>query len=153
MTEPQATPDSDATLTPREVIALHQERVKVHDMIGQAALHAEDVVVEFPFAPAGTPSRIVGRAVLEAMLVKTGERLANSGNKMMGYHEVFHQTLDPELVAIELEVTVQAPDGTVTTLPYMTFWRIRGGEIVWRRSYFSAHTAAFKLSSSSEHDR
>ena len=62
--------------SPREIIERHRQAVLALDMAAQAELFAEDGVLEFPFAPAGAPSSLIGREQIHSLAGECGRVLA-----------------------------------------------------------------------------
>ncbi|RMI38648.1 hypothetical protein EBN88_16490 [Streptomyces triticirhizae] len=130
-------------MSPREVFALKEQRVLRFDMAGQADLFAEDGVMEFPFAPAGTPRRLEGRAAIREVLGGAVERTRETGMRLLDHGQyTIHDTTDPEVIVVEFDAHGQAgPDGEIRTCPYIQVLRVRDGEIVLFRDYWSMETA------------
>lgn len=73
-------------------------------------LFAPDAVLEFPFAPAGVPRKVVGREALVAHMRHFPEMFDVEFVDL-----VFHETIDPSLVIVEFRSTGTA---RLTGKPY-----------------------------------
>lgn len=109
------------------------------DMAAFAALWAEDGILEFPFAAAGYPPRVEGRAAVAEYLRGYPDMLEIKEIPT----PVVHQSVDPEVVIVEFEAA-----GTVvaTAAPYRMRYiaviTVRDGEIQRYRDYWSPQAAA-----------
>jgi ketosteroid isomerase-like protein len=127
---------------PRDIFERQRRTVLDYDMEGQAALFADDGVMEFPFAPEGFPGRLAGREQIAAVLSAAVEPLKRSGRRLIEYRDiVVHETKDPEVIIVEFEVHGETAEGEPFRLPYIQVWRVRDNEIVSLRDYWSAATA------------
>jgi ketosteroid isomerase-like protein len=128
--------------TPREVVECVHRLVLDRDVEGQADLFAPDGVLEWPFAPAGVPNRLEGREAIRAVLEPLGRRVRQAATRPTGVRSVVHETLDPEVVVVELELEGEvAATGDAYRLPYIQVFRVRDGAIVSFRDYFGPRTA------------
>ncbi len=133
----------------REVFERLHERVRDnYDMDGQADLYAPDGTLELPFAPPGVPRRIWGREEIRGFLGAAGQRARDAGRRILRYDPlVVHETADPEVIVAEFELhgEVAATRETYRT-PFIQVLRVRDGQIVSMRDYFTgeATTAAFE---------
>jgi hypothetical protein len=104
----------------------------------QADLYAPNGVLEWPHAPAGVPRRLQGRERIRRELVTLQQQARQAGTRVAGVSAVVHETADPEVVIVELDVQMEL---TATSLiyrqPYIQLFRIRDGEIVLCRDYFT----------------
>ena len=131
-----------AVASPRAVVERLHRLVLDHDVEGQADLYAPDGVLEWPFAPEGVPRRLEGRAEIARVLGVLGERVRRSGTRLTGLDSVVHETLDPEVIVVEVELHGEvAATGERYRLPYVQVARVRDGAIVSFRDYFGAGTA------------
>jgi ketosteroid isomerase-like protein len=138
-----ATPGDRAAMTPYEVFELKERRVLDYDMGGQADLFAEDGVMEFPFAPPGVPRRLEGREAIRTVLGTAAERARQAGVRLEWHGEyTVHQTGDPEVIVVEFEARGRGADERVHRVPYLQVLRVRDGQIVHFRDYWSIETAA-----------
>jgi ketosteroid isomerase-like protein len=118
---------------PREVFTRMQQTWLSGGTI-DAALLAEDVVVEVPFAPSGRPQRFVGRDQFLAF--------ANAGRAALPVRFdncrqiAIHQTSDPDVLVVEYELrgtfTTTGQPGAAT---FIAVLRIRNGQITLWREY------------------
>ena len=91
------------------------ERLRVaavaQDAEGLAGLYAEDAVHEFPFTPAGGPTRIEGRAAIAAFLaaVYRSLPLRYTGYRTIALHRVSGTTLvvEQEALGVNTETGAQ----------------------------------------------
>ncbi|HEV7234231.1 MAG TPA: nuclear transport factor 2 family protein [Sphingorhabdus sp.] len=101
------------------------------------AMCAEDIVWEFPFAPAGGVHRIEGKDAVAAYLPKVGGLINVSGGSLTAVH----RTTDPDTTIIEFEIT---GSGAATGLPYdqryICVFRTRDGRIVHFKDYWNPIT-------------
>jgi ketosteroid isomerase-like protein len=130
--------------SPREVVERVHRMAMDYDLTGQADLYAADGVLEWPFAPAGVPRRTEGREEIRRVLEALGHRVRGAGTRLTGLNSVvIHETLDPEVVIVELEAHAEVPaTGMTYQLPYIQVLRIRDGQIASFRDYFGSGTAA-----------
>lgn len=95
---------------------------------------AEHGVMEFPYAPAGLPTRLEGKAAIAAHLAAVGEMIAFD---RMGA-AVVHPSTDPNVVVIEFEGFGR---GVTTGEPYdqryVSVVRTAEGRIVHYRDYWN----------------
>ncbi|MDY0969224.1 MULTISPECIES: nuclear transport factor 2 family protein [Sphingomonas] len=95
---------------------------------------AEDGVMEFPYSPAGLPTRLEGRAAIATHLMGLSEIIAFD---RMGA-AVVHPSTDPNVVIIEFEGFGR---GVATGEPYdqryVSVIRTAGGRIVHYRDYWN----------------
>lgn len=128
--------------TPLEVFELHKQAVLALDMAAQAALFAEDGYFEFPFAPAGMPARLEGRAEIRRVLEAAVERARHLNRRMIGYDGlIVHETTDPEVLIAEFEAKGEAA-GEPFSRRFIQVFRIRGGKIVSLRDYWPSDGVA-----------
>ena len=130
------------TQEPRQVVERVHRLVLDGDIEGQADLFAPDGVLEWPFAPAGVPARLEGREAIRRALEPIGRRMRQGATRPTGLRSVLHQTLDPEVVVVELELEGEvAATGDAYRLPYIQVFRVRDGAILCFRDYFGPGTA------------
>jgi ketosteroid isomerase-like protein len=128
--------------SPREVWECAMECVKGttgYDHDAFAAMFAEDGVFDMPFAPPGMPNHLVGREEIARVLKPAGQRSADEGRETRGIGSVVvYETIDPEQIVVEYEVTVENTKlGNTYTIPYIQVVRVRAGEIVQLRDFWS----------------
>lgn len=130
--------------SPREVVERVHRAAMDCDLSGQADLYAPDGVLEWPFAPPGVPRRIEGREQIRRVLEPLEERIRQAGTRVTDLHTVaVYEAVDPEVVIVELEVHGEVVGtGATYQLPYIQVFRVRDGQIVSFRDYFTAGTAA-----------
>ncbi|WP_433272334.1 nuclear transport factor 2 family protein [Actinosynnema sp. CS-041913] len=115
------------------------------DMTGYAGLWAADGIFEFPFAPAGYPARLTGRAAIEEYL--------RGYPDLLDVREItartVHRTTDPDVVVAEFEAAgrVVATDRPYR-MRYAAVLTARDGEIASYRDYWSPLAAAEVLGGS-----
>jgi uncharacterized protein len=133
----------DRVLSPREVFELKERRVLQYDMAGQADLFAEDGVMEFPFVPPGMQRRLEGRDQIREVLSGAAEHARTAGVRLLEHGSyLVHETLDPEVIVVEFEAHGEVTaNGTVHKVPYIQVLRVRNGEILHFRDYWSIETA------------
>jgi ketosteroid isomerase-like protein len=138
-----------APLSPREVFErLHRAVQDDYDMETQAALFAEDGVLEWPFAPAGMLRRIEGREAIRRVLGAAGERARQAGRRIAGYRAVVvRETTDPEVIVAEFDLLGEVgATGDAYQLSFIQLLRVRNGQIVSMRDYFNPQAMAETLS-------
>jgi len=118
--------------TPADVLARRRHLTLNGDADGLADLFAPDAVIEFSFhGPPGTPVRLEGREA-----IREYSRHAMASPLRLEDYEVteLHQTLDPEVVIVELHAKATlTTTGRSLTATSIQILRIREGHIVlWR---------------------
>ncbi|MFF0823135.1 nuclear transport factor 2 family protein [Micromonospora haikouensis] len=108
------------------------------DMAGFIALFADDAVLELPFAPAGQPDRVAGRAALHDYLIGYPQ--------LLDVREItdvtVHETADPTVVVAEFTASgVVVATGRPYQLRYIAVLTIRDGRIVRYRDYWNPQAA------------
>lgn len=133
-----------AAADPRELVERVHRLAAAYDLRGQADLYAPDGVLEWPFAPAGVPRRIEGRERIREVLASLQAAVRRAGTRVTAVRTTaVHQTADPEVVIVELEVAGElTTTGATYQLPYIQVFRIRDGQILSFRDYFGPGTAA-----------
>jgi ketosteroid isomerase-like protein len=108
-----------------------------------AEMFAVDGVCEAPLVPPGRafPQRVEGREAIRRSLTDYYERdaewqagLANLNQEKSRY--VVHTTADPDVFVVETDAVFDRSDG-VETVSMVKIFRMRDGEIVLLRDYFS----------------
>jgi ketosteroid isomerase-like protein len=127
----------------RETVEWVHRLAAAYDLRGQADLYAPDGVLEWPFAPAGLPHRIEGRERIREVLASLEGAVRRAGTRVTAVRmTAVHQTADPEVVIVELEVAGElTTTGATYQLPYIQVLRIRDGQILLFRDYFGPGTA------------
>ena len=134
-------------MNPRELVEHALELLLAKDMAAFAGLWAEDGILEFPFAAAGYPPRLDGRAAV--------------ADYLRGYPDVLdvreipakmlHQTDDPDVVIAEFEAAgIVVATGQPYTMRYIAVITVRDGEIARYRDYWSP-LAATEAMGGAEH--
>jgi uncharacterized protein len=132
--------DDRATLTPRQVVELWRARALELDLSAEADLYAEDATWEAPFMDPDTQVR--GRENIRSMLLASKKGLEHNHVRPEGYRSVtWHETTDPEVVIVEFEVYGQMGRNKTFALPYIQVFRVRNGEILSLRDYYTSGTA------------
>lgn len=95
---------------------------------------AEDGVMEFPYAPAGLPTRLEGRIAIADHLEETGKMIAFD---RMGEPVVYPST-DPDVVVVEFEGFGRGvASGEPYDQTYISVIRTSGGHITRYRDYWN----------------
>ena len=95
---------------------------------------ADDVVIEFPFAAPGRPSRIEGRAAGEAFAHP--QRAALPIRVDACEARAFHQTQDPQTFILEYALTAtHTPSNHQATANFIAVLTLRDDKIVTWREY------------------
>ena len=135
--EPPARPGRDAD--PQEVWAYACDLLRDGHCERWAWMFAEDGVVEFPFAPDGVQRRMAGRAEILRVLTPMQQRAWAAVHFLGRESLVVHRSTDPELIICEYDsVKEVAASGTRFSQPYVHVVRVRDGEILELRDYWSA---------------
>ncbi|MEU8802663.1 nuclear transport factor 2 family protein [Spirillospora sp. NPDC048819] len=119
--------------TPRDLFARFQDNV----LAGQAGLDEEmlaaDVVVEMPFAPAGS-RRVAGREEVVAMTRAGREALPIVFEEFQ--EVVIHESADPEVIIAEYQIVATMPgNSTQAHAAFVVVLRARDGRIAHWREY------------------
>lgn len=118
---------------PREAFARFQESM-LGRSDGDAFPVAENVVVEWPFAPPGRPARIEGREAFLAFAEPTRAALPVRFDEFRNV--VVHETADPEVIVAEYELLgTHLESGRQSSAWFVMMLRVRDGEIVHCREY------------------
>jgi uncharacterized protein len=128
--------------TPREVFEGVRRSLIERDADGFADLFAPDAFLEFPFscAAVGLPPCLEGREQIRRHLHAVMASAREAGRRILGYEAVvLHETTDPEVIIVEFDLLGEVPrTGQSYQLPYVQVFRIRDGQILSMRDYFSA---------------
>lgn len=135
---------SDLSAADRAQRAL--ETFLAKDMKAWTDLCADDVVAEFPFAPAGSPARIEGREALYDYL--------RGYPDLIDVREIpttkIYTTDDPDVVIVEWSVAGSVvTNGNPYDMRYATFITFRGGLIANYREYWNPQVFLDALSGES----
>ena len=129
-------------MTTLEVVDRAMDLLLAHDMAGFAGLWAVDGTMEFPFAPAGYPQRLEGRAAVAEYLRDYTDHV----DLRAITSRTVHQTVDPDVVVVEFEVDGTAVrTGRSYRMRYISVITARDGEIAGYRDYWSPVAAAEAL--------
>lgn len=129
-------------MTPSELVDRALELLLAKDMAGFAGLWAESGVLEFPFAAAGYPTRLDGRAAIAEYL--------------RGYPDIVdmreitekavHQSVDPEVIIVEFAAAgLVVATGAPYRMRYIAVITVRDNAIQHYRDYWSPQAAAETL--------
>lgn len=131
--------NAQTTTSPREVVERVHRLTLDDDISAQADLYAPNGILEWPFAPLGVPRRMQGRDRIRRELMALEQRVRQVGTRLKGFQSVMvHETTDPEVIIAELDVITElAVAGIICRLPYIQVFRVRHGEIVLCRDYFT----------------
>jgi ketosteroid isomerase-like protein len=95
---------------------------------------SDDFVMEFPYARAGMPTKVEGRAAVLAHLAKVGQGVSVESASNL----VVHETTDPEVVILEFDGHGRAlKTGEPYEQRYISVIRARGGKIVHFKDYWN----------------
>ncbi|GAA0637790.1 nuclear transport factor 2 family protein [Kutzneria viridogrisea] len=128
--------------TARDLVTEALRLLLAKDMAGFAGLWAADGILEFPFAPADYPQRLVGRDAIADYLRDYPDHLDVRAITA----QTVHDTTDPEVVIVEFEVAGEAVrTGRPYRVRYIAVVTAREGSIVHYRDYWSPLAAAEAL--------
>lgn len=120
--------------TPAELYRRGIELLLAGDLDGWLALCAEDVVFEFPFAPADRPKRVAGRAALAEYMRTYPGQVADPQVTSLRVH----QTTDAQVAIAELTMRgTHRPTGTRRQSSYIAVVTVDGGLITHYRDYWN----------------
>lgn len=123
-----------ATPSPIEVFNQALPALISGDMQIWLDLCTDDVVFEFPFAPAGRPSRVEGKQALGEYLSAVPARVQFDGLSKLETH----QTVNPEVAVIEMTATGKVRDtGAPYQRSYVAVFTVRDGRICHYRDYWN----------------
>ncbi len=119
--------------TPADVLAQRHRLILSGDADGYADLFASDGVIESPFAPPGTPSRLEGREAIR----EHSRRLLASPVKLEDLEDVeLYQTQDPEVVITEVRAKATlTTTGQSFATTSIQIYRVQEGRIVLFRDF------------------
>jgi uncharacterized protein len=120
--------------TPADLLARRSHVILNGDADGFADLFAPDAVIETPFAgPPGMPARQEGREAIRA----TARHVLALPLRLDDFEVVeLHQTLDPEVVIVEVRTKgTNTATGRSFTATSIQILRIRDGHIVLFRDF------------------
>jgi ketosteroid isomerase-like protein len=118
----------------RQVVLDFLTGLEDKDMERVNGVWAEDAVQEMPYAPAGFPSRVVGR---EALIRQYASWPQNAGRARFTDGIRFYATQDPQIVAVEYHgVSEIVTTGRTYDQRYFGLFHIDDGKITLFREYF-----------------
>ena len=120
-----------ASPTPAEVFERALKAMRAGDVPALVAQCTDDIVFEFPFAPAGRPARVTGKDALAEYLAPIFGRAVFERADL-----VTHQTVDPDVVVIEMTASGHTRAGEPFTRPYIMVLTVRDGLIARYRDYW-----------------
>jgi ketosteroid isomerase-like protein len=104
------------------------------EVAGWADLVAEDVVMEFPFAPPGATRRLEGREAVLAYMARVPEVFEFGGEP----ETVVHQTTDPGRAVIEMGLRARVrATGRTYEQRYVVVLEVAGGRLTSYRDYWN----------------
>jgi ketosteroid isomerase-like protein len=115
MTEQTTTPAS-------EIFEQALPGIQAGDLSDLLERCADDIVFEFPFAPADRPGRVEGRDAVREYLGPIFARTQTQGLSSL----TIHHTVDPAVAVIEFTATVQIGGGPVVPVAPVTSTRVDG---------------------------
>ena len=117
-----------------EVLKRSHERFLAKDMKGWSELCDENVLVEFPFAPEGSPSRIEGRAGIYEYLRGYPDMIDIKTISSAKYFA----TDDPLMAIADWSVEGRViGNGNPYNMSYATFVTVKDGHITHYREYWN----------------
>jgi len=129
---PRHTPSGPRAIFERQIACIRDD-----DRETQLKLYAEDCLYEFPFA-VDRPRRIVGRDEIRRVMTPLWEDARRKGVRIAGYEGTLHETTDPEVAIAEFTLSI-AVGAAVSPISFVQVMRVRDGQIVALREYFSPH--------------
>jgi ketosteroid isomerase-like protein len=129
-----------------EALKRSHERFLAKDMKGWSELCDENVLVEFPFAPEGSPRRLEGRSAIYEYL--------RGYPDMIDIHSIasarYYATDDPHVAIADWSVTGRViSNGNPYNMSYATFVTVKDGRIVQYREYWNPQAFQAALGGSS----
>jgi ketosteroid isomerase-like protein len=118
--------------------------IQAGDLSDLLARCTDDVVFEFPFAPADRPGRVEGRDAVRKYLEPFFAQTQTQGLSSL----VIHQTVDPAVAVIEFTATVQIGGGPARAVSYVVVLTVRDGQIARYRDYWNPLALAGEASRS-----
>jgi uncharacterized protein len=104
------------------------------DMDGWTALCDDDVVIEFPFAPAGFPPRLEGKPAVAEYMRGYPDHI---DLREIPQLEI-HQTLDPDTIIAEWRGTGRMVDTDLPyDMPYVAVVTVKNGRMTHYRDYWN----------------
>ncbi|WP_214106146.1 nuclear transport factor 2 family protein [Acrocarpospora catenulata] len=126
--------NADRPTTPAEIFSSALGSLRNGDVAGWVDLCAEDVVFEFPYAPAGRPRRLEGKEAVASYLGV----LPGSIEVTKEPQVTVHQTVDPDKAVIEMEIEGRvAATGAPYAQSYVVVLTVADGLITRYRDYWN----------------
>lgn len=118
----------------RELIDQHLQLLRDKRIDAWFDLWEEDGVFEFPFAPAGYPTRVAGRPAIRKYMAAFPEKLDIARFKDVQ----IHMTLDPQLAIVEFACEATAVQtGRPYNQRYICVVQARAGRFLLYRDYWN----------------
>ena len=122
------------TISAAELLKSSHARFLAKDMKGWSELCDDNVLVEFPFAPEGSPARLEGRRAIYEYL--------RGYPDLIDIHSIasarIYQTDDPSVAIADWSVTGRVvSNGNPYNMSYATFVTVKDGRIVHYREYWN----------------
>jgi uncharacterized protein len=134
--------------TSREVVEQVLRASREMDTETFVGLIAPDGYVEWPYLPAGLPSRVEGREGIRAFLTARAEGLVRFDEYR---NTVIHETVDPEVVIVEYDAHgIVVPTGAPLHQTVIAVLRVKDGLVVSYRDYLNPLVLAETLASASD---
>lgn len=127
-----------------EIFEQAQPGIQAGDLSDLLERCTDDVVFEFPFAPADRPQRVEGRDAVREYLGPIFARTQTQGLSSL----VMHQTVDPAVAVIEFTATAQIGGGPAREASYVVVLTVRDGQIARYRDYWNPLALAGEASRS-----
>lgn len=126
-----------STITAGEVFAQATEAISKGDVDGWLAHCRDDVVVEFPYAPPGRPTRVAGKAAVGDYLREVPAQI--EFEQITSMH--IHQTVDSETAIIEWSAQGRIKStGAPYEMTYVVVLTLVEGLIAVYRDYWNPLT-------------
>jgi uncharacterized protein len=120
--------------TPRDVFRRMQQRWLGHPAPLAGDDLAEDVIIEFPFAPPGRPRRFEGRQ--QFLDFANPQRAAFPVHIDACRTVAIHETADPDTIIVEYELTGTSTNtNRQSTAGFVAVLRVRDGRVALWREY------------------
>ncbi|MBO0870601.1 MAG: nuclear transport factor 2 family protein [Micromonosporaceae bacterium] len=124
-------------MSPREFFDRFQQHILAGELGLADDMYADDVVIEWPFARPGMPSRIEGREQFLAFAAPARAALPLRFDALTDV--VVHETGDPEVIVAEFRLTgTHTATGRTGSAAFIQVWRVRDGKLVGLREYQDA---------------
>jgi ketosteroid isomerase-like protein len=125
----------------RQVVMDFLTGLEDKDMARVNGVWADDAIQEMPYAPAGFPSRVVGK---EALVKQYAGWPQNAGKAKFTDGIRFYPTQNPQIVAVEFHgVSEIVATGRVYDQRYFGLFHVEGGKITLFREYFDPNVFSY----------